>query len=199
MSLKVERLENELLKSNTYLIKHENSNSCYVVDPGDYNQIKSCAVGLKVSGVFLTHSHIDHIYGLDDLYNDYVRDAPRLYLSDLCLIGLQNPKVNGSYYMSQPYMHVPRNYEIVAEGTVISLFQDECQLKVIETPGHTEDSLTFILDKYLFTGDSYIPGEKVHTRSKSSNKLDAKSSLDKIKAMENVIICPGHGVILNRI
>ena len=197
MSLKVERLENELLKSNTYLITHEKSNSCYIVDPGDYNPIKSRIKGIKVLGVFLTHSHIDHIYGLDMLYHDLVLDPPCLYFSEQCLKGLLDSKVNGSYYMSQPYVHNPRKYEIIYEGTILSLFHDLYQLEVLETPGHSDDSITFILEKYLFTGDSFIPGEKIHTRSKSANKLDANKSMIRIKAIENVIICPGHGAILN--
>ena len=197
MSLKVERLENELLKSNTYLITHEKSLGCYIVDPGDYNPIKNRIKDLRVLGVFLTHSHIDHIYGLNRLYDDLVIDRPCVYFSKQCLKGLLDPKVNGSYYMSQAYVHKPRKYEIIFEGTTLRLFDDQYKLNVLETPGHSDDSLTFQLEKYLFTGDSFIPGQKIHTRSKSANKLDAKISLERIRAIKKVIICPGHGAMLN--
>jgi glyoxylase-like metal-dependent hydrolase (beta-lactamase superfamily II) len=51
------------------------------------------------------------------------------------------------------------------------------------------------IDRYSFTGDSYIPGIKVVTNFPKSNKKDESLSFEKIlmlKERDDLVICPGH-------
>ena len=67
------------------------------------------------------------------------------------------------------------------------------QAKVHETPGHHPSCLTFEIGDYLFTGDAYIPGEKVVTILPGADKTLAAESLERIKRMaEGKVVCPGH-------
>ena len=43
-------------------------NTCLIVDPGDdYNKIKKEIGDCKILGILITHSHFDHIIGLNQI------------------------------------------------------------------------------------------------------------------------------------
>ena len=74
----------------------------------------------------------------------------------------------------------------------IDLF-DEIRVKAVFTPGHSNDSITWVVDDMLFTGDSYIPGVKTVTNLPHSDKILASQSEIIIKQLaENRTIYPGH-------
>ena len=53
-------------------------------------------------------------------------------------------------------------------------------LKVLETAGHNNGCLSFIIEKGIFTGDALIPGNPTVTKLKSGNKKDAKKVFEKL-------------------
>ena len=68
--------------------------------------------------------------------------------------------------------------------------------EVIKTPGHASDSLTFYFqdEKIMFTGDFLFYHTIGRCDLKTSNILDMKKSLEKIKEYpDNITIYPGHG------
>ena len=69
------------------------------------------------------------------------------------------------------------------------------KFEVIITKGHTSDSITFYFkeDKMMFTGDFLFKGTIGRTDLETSNILEMKKSLDKIKKYPDVTIYPGHG------
>ena len=68
--MKVERIINTIYASNTYILYDPRYDEVWLVDAGDTNLviewIEKYSKTLK--GVFLTHTHFDHIYGLNTLY-----------------------------------------------------------------------------------------------------------------------------------
>lgn len=83
------------------------------------------------------------------------------------------------------------------DGDFIDL--DGEKVQVIETPGHSSDSISFLIDNYIFTGDAYIPNIKVVTKLKGGNVELANTSVEKIKSLfkEKMTLCPGHGEMDN--
>ncbi len=68
--------------------------------------------------------------------------------------------------------------------------------KVIKTPGHTKDSLTFyfIEEQIMFTGDFLFEGSIGRMDLPGGNSIEMKASLELIsKYPNNTIIYPGHG------
>lgn len=68
--------------------------------------------------------------------------------------------------------------------------------KIIKTPGHTSDSVTFYFEneKTMFTGDFVFKCSIGRTDLPTGNMLEMKKSLDKIKKYDKDIkIYPGHG------
>jgi hydroxyacylglutathione hydrolase len=191
--MKVNRIVNPLLGSNTYVLSEAGSNWVWLIDIGDFE----AALGLippngHVKGVFITHSHFDHIYGLN-LLVDKFPFCP-VYISEFAKEGLYCAKLNMSYYHEAPMVFKGSNTVILKEMDKVKLFEKKF-LDVLETPGHNEGCLTFKVENYLFTGDSYIPNVKVVTKLKGGNREANIQSLEKIKNYidPNTILCPGHG------
>ena len=190
----VKVFHNSILSSNTYVIYNNFDNSVWIVDPGDSEQLLNFIYEnvKKVKGILLTHSHIDHIYGVNDLCKKF----PDLiiYASELANEGMHSAKFNGSYYMEMSYIIKHEKISFVNENSVIELFNDKTIAKVINTPGHNDDCISFSINNYLFTGDALIPSVKVHVKSKKANRLIAIQSINKILNIfsSDTIICPGH-------
>lgn len=192
--MQVKKFTNRILSSNSYIIYKEDEKEVWLIDPGDSGPIMDW-IKLKnktVKGILLTHYHIDHIYGV----NDFCEKFPELniYASELSLVGLFSAKLNGSYYMEMDYVVSCEDIQIVVENSQIELFNSTQIAIVIGTPGHNNDCISFKIGKYLFTGDSLMPGVKVHTKSKKANNLIAQETISRIieNYPDNTIICPGH-------
>lgn len=68
----------------------------------------------------------------------------------------------------------------------------------MKTTGHTDSSLSYLVEKKLFTGDFLIKDESTITKLPSGNRLDFLSSFKKFKKIiDESIIFPGHGEIFS--
>ena len=68
--------------------------------------------------------------------------------------------------------------------------------KIINTPGHTSDSVTyyFAKEKTMFTGDFIFKGSIGRYDMPTGSYIDIKNSLKKLnKFPDDIIIYPGHG------
>lgn len=189
----IKKYINSIFSSNTYLLYKNEEKDVWVIDPGD-----SCEIirwietnNKKLKGILLTHSHFDHIYGVNDFYEKYPN--LELYASDYAKEGLFSSQANGSLYKEIPFVVNKQYYRVVAEGDTIQLWAN-IFVKVFETPGHGRDSLSFEIGNNLFTGDALIPGIKVFTKMKYGNKQQAEESIKRIfdQFCSDTVICPGH-------
>ena len=65
--------------------------------------------------------------------------------------------------------------------------------EVIYNPGHTTDSISFLFDNIMFTGD-FIFKNSIGRTDIGGNNLDMINSLTMIKKYnDNIVIYPGHG------
>lgn len=72
------------------------------------------------------------------------------------------------------------------------------KFKIIKTPGHTDDSVTFYFyqDNTMFTGDFLFKESIGRTDLETGDDLKMSESIKKIKAYnDNITIYPGHGDI----
>lgn len=153
---------------------------------------------LNIKGVLLTHTHYDHIYGLNVLLKKFPKAA--VYTNEFGKNALQSPKINFSRYHGEVDDFIllkPENVRMIEDGNRIEL-NDDVSVEVIATPGHDESCLTYRIKNNLFTGDSYIPGLKVVTTFPNSNKEKAILSEQRIISLAHGCnIYPGHGPILD--
>ena len=171
------------------------SNNYYLIDIGDFDAAQSLLPKrANVRGVFITHGHHDHIFGLNKLKEEYSECV--VYASEECARMLASAKANLSLYMEMPFEYTGE-VTILHDGDIVPLFEG-IYLTAIATPGHNPSCLCFMVGDYLFTGDSYIPGIKVVTHLPSGNKKQTQESVEKIlKLAEGRKLCPGHNAVVN--
>lgn len=190
--LHLHQFVNSFFSSNTYILYKEDESSAWLIDCGDFAPIvKWCEEKNKrIEGAFITHSHFDHIYGLNDLLS-YNQNA-KIYTSFNGSVSLSSSRYNMSLYNERPFEYKGKSV-ILSDGDKVNLYGD-VSLLAFSTPGHDWSCLTYKVDKYLFTGDSYIPGMKVVAKFPKSDKLQVVESLSKIQALTEgcSFICPGH-------
>ena len=71
---------------------------------------------------------------------------------------------------------------------------DQLEIKAMYTPGHTSDSYSFIMDKYLFSGDTLLINGTGRTDFQSGSPYDAYDSLFNklLKLPEKTLVFPAH-------
>lgn len=185
---------NSVFQSNTFLLKKHSESSVYLVDCGDTSPVIDYIhqYHLSLKGIFLTHTHFDHIYGLNELLRLY-SELP-VYTSSFGMDGLVSDKLNLSRYNLNPFIfQYLQNVVVLENGSRIQLWKDR-ELEVMATPGHDKSCLTFRIENALFTGDSYIPGLKVLATFPNSDKVEAEKSRERILKLAKVCkFYPGHG------
>lgn len=69
---------------------------------------------LTVEGVFITHAHFDHIYGLPKFVKFY--PDCKVYVTEYAKEGLASDKLNMSRYHENPITYEGNNVVVVQEG-----------------------------------------------------------------------------------
>jgi glyoxylase-like metal-dependent hydrolase (beta-lactamase superfamily II) len=171
--------------TNTWLISAPGSTRAVVVDPGPDDEKHLVAVltaaqerGLTVASTLLTHGHLDHSAG-----------ARRF------------AELSGSQVRALDPAHRYGGAGLV-DGEVIEL--DGLRLEVVSTPGHTTDSLSFLLPglQALLTGDTVLGrGTAViaHPDGRLGEYLTSLTRMREICSQGQVdLLLPGHGPVLAR-
>ena len=131
----------------------------------------------RISSILLTHSHHDHIGGLDRVYEVMpapVRCHPRLVAK------LQTMVEKDAVVALQPD-------EMIGTGGGITL-------QSLFTPGHEVDHVSYYLgdESVLFTGDCILGGSSTTVRDLTTYM----QSLTLLNRYPHQIICPGHGPVV---
>ncbi|MBN2354260.1 MAG: MBL fold metallo-hydrolase [Spirochaetales bacterium] len=158
--------------SNMYLLADDESREAALIDPGyfDGELLKLIeSHGLTVSAVLVTHAHESHIAGIATLLRIY---EAKIYSF--------RPKI-------LDYPTIPTR-----EGDVIRV--GKLRFDVIETPGHSRDSLSFRVANLLFTGDTLTAGLTGTAAHDQAHHLLLSSIRKSILTLpDDTIIFPGHG------
>ena len=183
---------NSVFSSISYVVTENRNKDCWLIDVGDYLGIRLLLKEYVLKGVLLTHTHFDHIYGLNKLLEDF--PAIDIYTNDFGSVALKEPSENLSLYHGTPFVLTAGSNVISIQNGDIIKFHDSAFL-VHEMPGHDPSCICYEIEDALFTGDSYIPGMDVFTKFQNSNRKQALKSYNMLKSMsENYVIYPGHSV-----
>ncbi len=74
------------------------------------------------------------------------------------------------------------------------LFLENFKIKMIKNPGHSYDSVSYLIDNNLFCGDFIFEGTIGRTDFPTGSMIEMQESIRNIlKYPDNIIIYPGHG------
>jgi glyoxylase-like metal-dependent hydrolase (beta-lactamase superfamily II) len=157
----------------TYLIASAKGREALIIDPvlenvEDYISLLK-ELDLKLVKVIDTHIHADHITGASKL----------------------KQATNCTTIMGE---HTPADTVEIKVKDLEIINIDNLKIKSIYTPGHTSDSYSFLLDNYLFTGDTLLINGTGRTDFQNGSSKDAYNSLfnNLLKLPEETLVYPGH-------
>jgi len=80
----------------------------------------------------------------------------------------------------------------VKDEEIIKL--DHLEIKALHTPGHTSDSYSFLMNNYLFSGDTLLINGTGRTDFQNGSAKDAYNSIFNklLKLPEKTLLYPGH-------
>ena len=191
--IKVEAFTNSPIDSVTYIISNSQNSESIIIDPGtDQDERITNHLyenSLKLNFIFLTHEHFDHILGLNFLR----RTFPEIMVisSEKTSERLPDSKKNLSIFHNQMNLIVNKS-EIIVKASNINLIG--LDFEIIETPGHTDSSLSLRLGTFFFSGDFLLKGNRAVTNLPTGSIKQYNASLNKCQSILNgVTIFPGHG------
>jgi glyoxylase-like metal-dependent hydrolase (beta-lactamase superfamily II) len=166
--------------TNTWVLREPGAARSVVIDPGPPDPGHLAAVeeaAGPVGVVLLTHHHLDH------------SEAAKEFASHMgCGVRALDP----AYRLGE---------EGLGDGDVVEV--DGLEIRVVGTPGHTADSLSFLLpaERAVLTGDTVL-GRGTTVVAHPDGELGAYlGSLDRLHALADTHevdrIWPGHGPVID--
>jgi len=160
--------------TNSYLLSSSSSAAAVIIDPGPLleEHLQMLAAQGQVELILLTHRHADHAAGasrLAELTGASVRAA------DPALCDGAPPLLGG---------------EVITVGG--------WSIRVIDTPGHTSDSVSFVLQDgegsgAVLTGDTVLGRGSTVIDHPDGDLADYLQSLDVLAGLGAALVLPGHG------
>ena len=157
----------------TYLIASAKGREAIIIDPvldnvESYTKFLN-ELDLKLVKVIDTHIHADHVTGASDL----------------------KTKTNCKTVMGEK---TPADIVDVKLKDGENIKIDQLEIKAIYTPGHTSDSYSFLMQKFLFSGDTLLINGTGRTDFQNGSSKDAYDSIFNrlLKLPSDTVLYPGH-------
>ncbi|MCV7259577.1 MBL fold metallo-hydrolase [Mycobacterium shimoidei] len=157
--------------TNTWVLRGPGSDEVVIVDPGpddDDEHIGRLADVGRIALILISHRHGDHTDGIDKLVA--ATGAP--------------VRSRGSGFLRNLGDHLVDGEVIKAAGLTI---------KVMATPGHTADSVSFVLDDVVLTADTVLGRGTTVIDKEDGGLADYLESLRRLQGLGRRVVLPGHG------
>lgn len=156
--------------TNTWVLRGPGSDELVIVDPGpdDDEHIAKVAELGRIALVLISHKHEDHTGGIDKIVERtgaVVRSVGSGFLR-----GLGGPLTDG---------------EVIDAAGV--------RITVMATPGHTVDSLSFVLEDAVLTADTVLGCGTTVIDTEDGSLRDYLESLHRLQGLGRRTVLPGHG------
>ena len=170
----------EIYQENCYIIF--DGKDSIIIDPGDDFDLIDNAIAqnkLVPRAILLTHGHFDHVGAVKSLKEKY---KIKVYMNseDLELLSFMRIK----------------DFDIDVD---IKELEEICvgniKIKCIKTPGHSKGSVCYIIDNFLFSGDTLFAGSigRCDLPGGSPSVMLNTLSTIVVKLDDKFKVLPGHG------
>lgn len=145
---------------NTYVVYNDHKNA-FIIDPGNFSTEETRLLqnfieenGLKIQNILLTHAHIDHVLGLQTVYNLY--NVPvLLHETEKEMLDRNPMDANRFGFFFKPF---EGEIQFLKENEVLKLDEDE--FNILHVPGHSPGHIAFHNEaqKFVISGDVLFEG-----------------------------------------
>lgn len=156
--------------TNTWVLRGPGSDEVVIVDPGpDHTEHIDRIAGLgTVALVLISHRHGDHTDGIDQL---------------VAATGAVVRSVGSGFQRGLG--------GTLTDGEVIDAAG--LRITVLATPGHTADSMSFLLDDAVLTADTVLGRGTTVIDNEDGNLGDYLESLRRLRGLAGRAVLPAHG------
>lgn len=208
--MRIEKLIVGQLKTNCYLVWEERTQEGVIIDPGndaEYILNRVNDLELKPQFILATHGHFDHVLAVLEI--KLALKIPFL-INEKDLFLVKRAVQSAKFFTGGKDGLKPLVDKFIKEGDLISFGSAEqnSQLKVVETPGHSPGGVVFegrgVLfrekqgsreARFLFSGDTLFRQAVGRTDLSYSSHQDLIDSIKNklFKLPDETIVYPGHG------
>ncbi|MDX2114296.1 MAG: MBL fold metallo-hydrolase [Planctomycetota bacterium] len=181
-------------QTNCYVVS-EPGGGCWIVDAGfDPGELIDWIRGadLRPQLVILTHAHIDHIAGLDEVRRAFAGVPVVIHAAEAGFLG--DARLNLSAALGEPF-ETGGPDRTLAEGDELTL--GDSRWRVLHTPGHSPGGVALVCEALglALVGDTLFAGSiGRHDFPTSDGPLLVRSIREKLYALdERTRVLPGHG------
>ena len=144
-------------QENCYVIGDEESMTGAIIDPGDEAARIALTVervGLEISQIIVTHSHIDHVGAVAQLVDEYM--CPVLMHNEAEAMLKTVPQQ--AMMMGMRFGKVPKVDRHIGDEEILEV--GSLRLRSLYTPGHAPGHLAFLVEDEdtVFSGDALFAG-----------------------------------------
>lgn len=180
--------------TNCYIIGDEKTNEGILIDPGEQMdeilaEVKNS--GLKITKIVNTHTHIDHVAGVQQAKEEL---GVPFYLHRKDEPLLQALPESAARYPQFGNVRVPKVDVYIEEGDEIEI--GSLRAKVLHTPGHSWGSVCLIIDDHIISGDTLFAGSVGRVDLTGGTSMRELVGSIKSKLMpfpDSYNVYPGHG------
>ena len=179
------------LQTNCYIL--QSGKEALIIDPGDEpDRIRKfmADLGAKPSLIVATHTHFDHVLGVESLKAE--TGAPfSIHKDDLPMLEAMQARVQQfmGFYVPPP----PKVDSFLKHGDQLTLGNET--IRILHTPGHSPGSISLAGRGYVFTGDALFSQSIGRTDLPGG---DYQTLIHSIREQlflldDNTLVYPGHG------
>lgn len=199
--MEIVQLENQLMRSNCFIVVDWQSTSCLIIDPASLEAKREIAYieehSLTLDFIVMTHEHADHCWGVNKLRETY--PSAKLIYAETCNKNMKRSiRLFFQLYSEDPnYRYEVQPAEILVSDCLQKINWHGNELIFWLTPGHSLGSICIDIDGMLFTGDTIMPYPP-YFNGRGSCKEEWESSVLMIERTYDpkTMIYPGHGKVL---
>ena len=144
--MEIRRVVAGIYGANCYIVMDKKTKAAVVIDPGgDVDDIAKAidTMGAKVMYILLTHGHLDHTSGVEQLR--------KITNAVVCMSKEDDALISSGEHLFGPLIEGGAD-KLLKQDDVIKV--SDLEITCIDTPGHTPGGMCFLIEGSVFTGDT---------------------------------------------